>query len=138
MSKTNQDTKAAEVSEVAEVAEPTKLKFTIKRAVTLPIMKIFANTPVYLRLDAPMFEGKLLPDDIKQGKTEGAHIVNCTNLETGEQVQIVVPKVLEAVLNETYLDDSYVGLSFEVTKQKMITGKKYHNFTVKEIEVDIS
>ena len=115
-----------------------KLKFNVKRSVTLPILKIACNVATYVRIDDAIFQGKLLAEELAKGKSpeDAAYLVNVTDLETGEQAQIVLNKVLHSILDESYPNDGYVGLAFSLVKQKMATGKKYHNFTVQEIELE--
>lgn len=107
------------------------MKFTVKKAVTLPIRKLAINEAAYLRITDPIFTGKQLAD-----QKEPASLANCIDLETGEQCQIVVPQVLHGILDDNYADNSYVGVNFQVIKGKMPSGKKYHPFTVCEVEVE--
>ena len=67
--------------------------------------------------------------------------MNVVNLETGEDMQIIVPTVLRGILQEDYPDNAYVGKCFEVILHKHMdktdpSKLKYNKFAVAEIEVD--
>lgn len=112
------------------------LKFKRAKLVTLPLLKPQLDVPFYVRIEAPVFLGKEIKGDGVNAKMEPAHIANCTNLETGEMCQIIIPTVLLSILTEEYENESYVGKSFELVKLPKPSGKRYHGFTVAEIEVE--
>lgn len=107
------------------------LKFTVKSIITIPLLKPAIDVPFYVRLDTPVILGKKIDDTM-----EAAHLCNVTNLETGEQNQLIIPSVLLSLLHETYEKDGYVGRSFMLTKHAKPSGKKYHPFSMAEIEVE--
>jgi len=110
--------------------EAAQVVFTRTKEITLPIMKIACDKSYYIQPTAAMFLGKKL-----DGDDEAATLLNCTNLETGESVQIVVPSVLKSILEESYKEDSYVGVNMEFIKGQKPSGKRYHPFTVCEVSV---
>jgi hypothetical protein len=59
-----------------------------------------------------------------------------TNLETGEEMQIIANEVLKSSLEDAYPDASYVGKSFEIVRKPIQKGKKYVTFTITEIEAE--
>lgn len=125
-----------QVEENAAVAAPaTKLKFTVKKRVTLPLIKPKLDVPVFIKINEPVFVGKKLESGASKDM-EAATLANVTDLETGEEAQIIVPSVLAGIFKDEYADDAYVGLSFQLTKHPKVSGKRYHNFTVVEIEVE--
>jgi hypothetical protein len=114
-------------------------KYTRTRSVTLPVFKVEVEVPLYLMVNGPMFIGK--PVEAKTGADgkkgvpmEPATIMPVTNIETGEVGQIIVNAALKSILDETYPKDSYVEKSFEIVKHEKRAGKRYHTFSVFEIE----
>lgn len=113
----------------------TAFKFKKVRNVTLPLLKLVENHAVYVRMDSAMFEGKQIDD-----KKEPATLINVTNLETGEECQIIAPTVLKGILTDDYPNDGYVGKSFSLVMHKVMDKAdpnklKYNKFDVAEIEV---
>lgn len=106
----------------------------VKRSLTLPLLKPQLEKPFYVKFEAPIFKGKKITSGA-QKDMEAATLANCTNVETGELVQIIVPAVLEAILEEEYDDDGYVGRAFKIVKHAKQSGKRYHTFSVAEIEI---
>jgi hypothetical protein len=58
----------------------------------------------------------------------------CTDLETGQDVQVIVATVLRGILTEDYPNDSYVGKGFAITQYR-VPGKDYNHFDVAELEL---
>lgn len=116
--------------------------FTRKAAVTLPVQKIAIDVACYVKVDAIIFQGQKLESD-KNKDSEAAYLMTVTNLETGEQGQIVLNKVLKSIFedfeNEGVAKEErephYVGRGFEITKHKKASGKDYNTFTVYEIDL---
>ena len=109
-------------------------QFRVIRHVTLPLLKCVIDTPVYVNITSPIFTGK----ETKQAgdkKMEPAKLINCINLETGEDCQLIVGAVLESILTEEYAENSYVGRSFSITKGAKATGKQYNPYSVAEVEL---
>ena len=123
---------AETVTTVQEIAKVVKAAFNFKRTkvVTVPLLKLAIDVPSYVRAEAAIYEGKQVDD--KMGK---AHLLNVTNLETGESQLLIIPTVLLALLGEEYPENSYIGKCFEVTKHAKVSGKNYHPFSLSEIEV---
>jgi len=143
----------------AKTDAPAKAKFVPKiiKHVTLPLIKPIINVPVYIKVTGTMFIGKDISARVKKGEAEEkkkapATLMNCINLETGEESQIIVPSVLKGILEDDYTEhnpdgsikkddagnpvQSYVGKGFSVTKQEKREGKDYFPFSVAEIAVD--
>lgn len=114
--------------------EPKKPVFKVKRNITLPLIKPALEEPVYIKVTGKMFVGKEITTNDKQ-KMEPATLVNCVNLETGEEAQIIVPSVLKGIFNDEFPNDSYVDKGFSITKHKKASGKRYHPFSVAELEL---
>lgn len=114
----------------APAFDPTKVK--VKRVVTLPLRKWKVDEPAYLRFESEIFTGKQLKGSNEE--LAPADLANCIDLETGEQVQIIVGAVLKSTLNDEYPNNGYVGKSFMITQSK-VEGKRYKTYRVVEIEV---
>lgn len=121
------------------LAAPTGGRFARTKSVTLPVFKVEEEVPLYLTVNGAMFVGKPIEaktgDDGKKGKPmEPATIMPVTNIDSGEMGQIIVNAALKSILEETYPKDAYVGKSFEVVKHAKKAGKRYHTFSVFEID----
>jgi hypothetical protein len=113
--------------------KPRRLK-----QVTFPTFKILPEVPIYLSFLSEIRDGtaqkKVDPDTGKPMKA--ARIAIVRRLETNELGQIVVPAVLESVLQENYPGDSYQSKGFEIVKHAAKDGKRYNTFDVNEVAVD--
>lgn len=121
--------------EKAALTETKAPLFKIKRSITLPLLKFVIGEAVYVKIDDAMFVGKELKGSGDKAKMEPATLVNCTNLETGEQCQLIIATVLKSILTEEFEDDSYVGKGFMITKGAKASGKSYNPYTVAELEL---
>lgn len=131
-------------------AKTPAFKPTIKKHVTLPLIKPQIGQPIYIKIIGEMYVGKDISKKSRDpSKTDmaPATLVNCVNLETGEESQIIVPSVLKGILEDEYcvfsgegeerklVEQDYVGRCFMLTKQpKPDDKKRYFPFTVAEIE----
>lgn len=112
------------------------IKFKKKKVLTRPVLKFIEGTPNYVKLVGPMHLGK----DIKEKKgsdekkKDPATLIDCINLMTGEEAQIIASAVIKSVLEDNYPEHSYVGLCFEMTKQARQPGKAYNPVHIEEIE----
>lgn len=109
-------------------------KYERKRAVTLPVFKVEEEKSLYLHVNAAMYIGKEQKAQPGKKQMEPATIMPVTNIETGEQGQIIVNAALKSILDESYPNASYVDKKFEVIKHAKKDGKRYHTFSVFEIE----
>lgn len=114
-----------------------EIKFKKKRAITLSTIKFEAEKPVYVRITEAMHEGKVrlargktASDDDKKPPT----LCRVTELTTGEETQIILAAVLKTELEEAYPNETYVGLCFEIIKQKRKEGKRYDPYSITEVE----
>jgi hypothetical protein len=105
-----------------------------KKLLTRPVLKLEQDKPVYVKIEIPMFIGKVIKKKDEEDDKEPATIINCIDLTSGEPVQIVANAVLKSVLREEYPEESYVGKCFSVTKQSRQPGKRYNPFHIEEIE----
>ena len=110
-------------------AAPAAPQFKRKAAVTLKLTKLTLDTSHFLKVDS-----EIRIKEIETGeKKEEWPVMIATDLQTGEQAEFLVDKVLQGTLTEKYADNAYVGKAFEIVKSKR-TGKKYHDYQVWEIE----
>jgi len=107
----------------------------VVRQVTLPLIKKADGVPLYVKFDSAIFTGKEIKGTGEKAKMEPARLANVTNLETGELGQIICNKVLEGTLTEEYPDNGYVNKGFAITQHGKASGKRYHTYTIAEIEV---
>lgn len=107
-------------------------KFAVKRAITKTLFKLQNNQPYYLLFTGEIFTGKKI-DSGKTKDMEPAELAHVTNMETGEEGQIIVPAVLSKILREE-VPGGYVGKGFEIVKFRD-TGAKYSTFNVAEVEI---
>lgn len=83
------------------------------KAVTLALISLKnAGDLVHVRFDTPFVMGKKLKGD--DSKKEPAHLAQVTDLDTGEEKQMIGPSVLRSTLEEEYPDAKYVGKFFEI------------------------
>lgn len=115
--------------------------FTVKKILTLPLLKLEAGKPVYVQFQGPIFTGKKLTNaaatDAEKAKLP-PEMANVVNLETGELCQIMLGKVLHDLINEEYPQQSYVGKGFmlELTEKKRgRNGNNYNTYKLAEVEL---
>jgi len=110
-------------------------KFQRTRTLTLPTLRLVDEVAVNVTATGLMHTSTATQKPGKDGKVmEPATVLPVTDLETGEVTQIILGAVLKGILEETYPKDSYVGLSFEITKHAKATGKRYNTYSVFEID----
>ena len=106
----------------------------VKKVLTLPLLKLAIDCAEYIKITSPMFKGKdIMTEDEK--KKEPVTLINCVNLKTGEECQMIVNQVFRSILDEEYENQTYVDRGFSVTKHAKKSGKDYHTFSVNEIEL---
>lgn len=105
----------------------SNLKFTRTRTIAMPLFKLVADTPRFFLADGAMFIGKQIDD-----KKEAATLMAVTDLETGEQGQIIIGQVLKELLIEQYPENGYVGKRFELCLRKR-ADKKYNTYDLFEV-----
>ena len=145
--------KSENTAKTATDAPKAKFVPKVAKLITMPLLKMAIDVPVYFRIDAPLFIGKAI------GDKDAAIIANGVNLETGEQCQLLVPAVMQGILHDYYgapkygvpkkgdptieleariegqEPDAYVGKGFMVIKHAKASGKNYHPHTVAELEL---
>lgn len=107
----------------------------VKKVVTLPFISPQVGKPLYLTFTGPIYKGKELKGTGEKAKMEPADLAPVVNLETGEDAILICAALVKGNLSETYEKESYVGKSFMVEKLPKREGKRYFDFSIKEIEV---
>lgn len=116
----------------AENGVAPALKFTVKKRLSENQIKLKIGSPVYVKIESLLYEGKKLED-----KKDPATLVDVIDLETGQNAIMVIPAVVQSTLEESYPNGGYVGLQFAIEKlDKTSPDKKYFPYSVQEIEVE--
>lgn len=135
-------TRAASKSSVPALVQNTERKligiaggkqFSVKRMVTLPLLKHADGATVFIKIKGAIFTGK-------QVKTEGkvnekpADLVNIQEMVSGRDMQYIVSAIVKSNLEELYPDQSYVEKCFAIRKGETVVGKRYKGYEILEIE----
>ena len=105
-------------------------RYSILKKVTLPLSKWVVDKEKLLTITSEIFVGKEIKGD---DKTKPAELANAIDLETGEEVEVIIGAVLKGILNDEYPNGGYVNRSFAIV-QHNAQGKKYKTYTVIEID----
>lgn len=108
-------------------------KPVVKKALTLPLLKLEFDDPVYVKVITPIFKGKEIKGTGDAAKMEPADLVEVINLATGEHMQMIAGAVMKGVFEDNYSGTDYVGECFQISKHKK-EGKRYHDYKVLLIE----
>lgn len=108
-----------------------KPKFEREQQVTLPMSNMQDGETKYYRIESEMVEGTpVLKADGTPGDKQ-ATTARATDLETGEQVQLIMQSVMESSLKRF---GNYVGSCFEMTCKGKRQGKRYKDFDIFKIK----
>jgi hypothetical protein len=109
-------------------------KFKRVRQVTVGTLKLVNDQELFLKILTPMTTSAQVRKNADGTLEKPATVVRALDLSTGEDVQVVVPTVLQSNLNTHFPNDSYVGKAFSITMHAQATGKRYRTVDVWEIE----
>lgn len=124
---TVQDEVETPLSEINSSGTPTRPKYKISKAITVPTISFKNRDTLSFKCLDEIRQGKAVKDQEKP-----ADLVRIINLETGELLDLI----LNTVLKETLADyGNYIEKCFLATAHQ-VSGKKYKNFTVSEIELE--
>lgn len=113
------------------------LKFKKLKSVTVPVVKLMPDRPVYLRFESKLERSKqIVQKKVGDKPMEPATIAHCLNHENDSECILIVGKMLESVLRESYPDDTYVGKSFELVNHGLRGDKRYNSYSVNEVEIE--
>jgi hypothetical protein len=112
-------------------------RFTVKKSVTLPFLKVFDGKPYFWRFLDAVKIGKdiskpMAGADGKAKKMDPAHIARIFDHELGREMEVIIGAVLKGILDEDYEDDGYVGKTFRIVRFSP-EGKRYKTFEVAEL-----
>lgn len=124
-----------QVASIVPTSDKPTFNFKKTRAITVPLFKLIEEIPIYIKVTAAMYVGKEVKGTGDKAKMEPAILMHCINLETGEEGQVIVNKVVQENFKEAYPEDSYVGKVFELIKHAKREGKRYNDFSISEGEV---
>lgn len=117
-------------------AMPGGLKFKKTKTVTVPVLKLMPGAPAYVRFEQAMEKSKQMAQKVGEKPMDPATIMHCTDLNTDDECLLIVGKVFEGVINDTYPNNSYVGKCFEVINRGKLGDKKYNAYSLTEIEIE--
>jgi len=109
-------------------------KPVIKKQITFQLLKLVDGATVHVEITKSMWTGKEIAGGAGKAKMDAARLVRVINLETGEEMEMIINKVLEEIFGEEYPDNAYVGKWFGITKHAKADGKEYNTFTLVELE----
>lgn len=125
------EAEATQTPEVKPAPAVSTFKFKKIKNVAVQMFKSEPNVTRYFLIDGPHFKGK----EVAKATMGAPDILPVTDLETGEQGQFIIGKVLLELLHENYPDHAYVGKKFQVTPRKR-ADKKYNTYDFAEIETE--
>lgn len=133
--------KPAKSTKPTKAAEPVTIdngmvgRFTVKRVVTVPTLKLSVGETRILEILESITDGKArVARKGEDGNAmKAARVMKARDVETKEVGTVVLNKVLESILTEDYPDEAYVGKLFAITKGQKAEGKAYFPFTVLEV-----
>lgn len=105
-----------------------------KKLLTRPVLKYVVDIANNVKIEEKMHIGKEMKAKEGEKMKEPATLFNVIDLNTGEPAQLICNAVVKSVLNESYPNDSYVGLCFSITKKARTPGKQYDPFMIEEID----
>jgi hypothetical protein len=113
-------------------------KFKVLKNVTLPTLSLKENEVAFVRFEEAIFVGKKVEPKAgdKEKAKEPPHLVNVTDLETGELKTLILNTVLKSTIDEQYPERSYIKKAFRIAKLPKKAGKDYHGFQIQEIAVE--
>lgn len=127
-----------------EAAAPARTakgrKFATVRNVTLPLLRVEIEQPVYITVKDEMrvstAKNKKKAGDGKD--MDPATVVTVIDLgdDEGEVKTMIVSAAVKSIWDEEYPGGAYVGKSFCLVKHAKKEGKNYFNFSVDEIDPD--
>jgi hypothetical protein len=122
---------------MAQAAGKVPVKFRRLKQVTFPTLKVNGETPYYFKFTSPIQDGRAQTKAGEDGKPmKPARVALVVDMDTGQSGQIIVPAVLERIMQDNYPGDSYVGKGFEIVKHLPANGKRYSTFDVNEVATD--
>lgn len=122
-------------------------KFKLKRRVILPTLSLQVGQQRILRFDDVIKQSKVVDPDPAKRNEKPADVAPVTDMESGEQMLLLVPAVMYAAIARDYGEvgdddriiegtETYVGKIFGVQKMPKRPGKRYFDIELVEMEAD--
>jgi hypothetical protein len=121
------------------VAPAAKKTFKVTRVISRTVRKLESGKPVYLLIESKIELGKQMPAKLNPDTGEmelpkPAMTCDVTDLESDTKHVLLANSVLHKELEENYPNSAYVGKSFQIINNGKLPGKRYHTFTINEVE----
>lgn len=118
-------------------AETKKVPFSlaVKTKLTKAVIKFEKDVPVYVKIVGAMHAGKQIKGTGDKQSMEPATLCDVVNLESGEEMQLIVSTLVKSILDDNYPGDTYVGKGFQITKHNKREGKRYFDYSVDEVSL---
>lgn len=113
------------------------MKFKITSVVTVPVIKLMPDAPVYVKPQSKMEVSKQIKNPTRGAQPmEPATTMHCVDLQSGGECTLIVGAMLKSVFEEKYPEGSYVGKSFQIVNHGKRGDKKYNAYSVNEVVID--
>jgi hypothetical protein len=108
---------------------------TVKKIITLPILKLENGKTIYVRFLVPIIVGMTPQKRAGAIKEPAAPLFgDVVVLDSGITARLPIHPKLNAILKTTYPNDAYVDKCFAITKQIREAGRQFTPFHVAEID----
>lgn len=113
--------------------EQKAYKPKIKRQITVPLMKLNTDEPVYVKFTGD--EPRLVQLD-KKAEKEPATVLRCIDVTDGEVIDLIASTVLKSQLVEEFggIGPQLKGVALMITSTGKRAGKEYNDIRIAEIE----
>lgn len=135
---------ATKQSKTTEAQNTVAQTFTpkIKRVLTLAVLALSIDTPVYIKIEQGFYEGTptgKAPDaEAQEAGIEQPRLVRVIDLTTGEQMHLVMGHKLHEILESHFPGDDYVHRGFAVKRMRVKRGRGTAQNSYSVIELDLS
>jgi hypothetical protein len=128
------------MAEKKSTTEKTAPAYKVKRAITVPLVKLNPGEPIAVKFTGePVRHIQLDHKPDKDGKLkEEARVLRAVNLETGELVDVIASTVLISQLEREYgnIEDKLKDVALLIENKGKRTGKAYNDISIYELEVE--
>ena len=121
------------------MATTAKVQYKVAKRITVPLAKLNTGEPIAVKfIGEPARQVQIDAKADKDGKLkEPATVLRCVNLDTGELVDLIAPKVLLS-----QLDREYGGHEAQIADKLLLiestgkrAGKNYHDVVISELQI---
>ena len=106
----------------------------VKRQLVLPLLNrgMKPGDVLNIEITGEIYQGK--PQKGAKPNEKPADLCAATNLATGELGEVIMSAVVKSTLEETYPNQGYIGLWFQISKGEKKAGTRYFQYAVNELE----